>query len=195
MTLSDEARRRLADIVALQPTKNGELQDRWGMESGSEVHQYLESELKEYYYRDENSLVRATAEAADLVDVKPGVEGEGDDLVVRVPPLQYGIVEVLAGPDQRPESVVSVLHKLRDAGHDPTVDEVRSGLRSLADKGVVTVERRTVPTFRLAVARADLEVEPLADRDGRSADDSSPETTDETVAEELETEFEGVTDA
>jgi len=163
MTLSDEARERLADVVALQPTKNGELQERWGMESGSEVHQFLESELKEYYYRDENSLIRATAEAADLVDVDPGVEGDGDDLTVRVPPLQYHIVEVVAGPDERTESVVSVLHELRDAGHDADVAAVRSGLRSLADKGVLTVERRTVPTFGLAVAREDLAVERLED--------------------------------
>ncbi|MFB6171710.1 MAG: DUF5797 family protein [Haloarculaceae archaeon] len=163
MTLADEARKRLADVVALQPTKNSELQERWGMESGSDVHQYLESELKEYYYRDENSLIRATAEAADLVGVEPGVEGDGDDLVVRVPPLQYQIAEVLAGPDERSESVVSVLHKLRERGRDPAVDEVRTGLRGLADKGVVAVERRTVPTFRLAVPRADLDIEPLED--------------------------------
>lgn len=197
MTLSDEARQRLADIVALQPTKNGDLQERWNMESGSEVHQYLESELKEYYYRDENSLIRATAKAADLVDVEPGVEGEGDDLVVRVPPLQYGIVEVLASPDERPQSVVSVLHALRDAGHDPSVDDVRSGLRSLADKGVVTVERRTVPTFRLAVAREDLEVEQLEDHEPSTTDtkEAADDSEEQTVLEELETEFEGVSDA
>jgi hypothetical protein len=189
MTLSEEARGRLADIVALQPTKNGDLQDRWGMESGSEVHQYLESELKEYYYRDENSLIRATAEAADLVDVEPGIEGEGDDLTVRLPPLQYAAVDVLAGPEERSESVVAVLHKLRDAGHDPTVDEVRSALRGLADKGVVTVERRTVPTFRLAVTREELDVERLEDP-GDGASDSGPAEPDERDA--LGSEFEDV---
>jgi hypothetical protein len=162
MTLSEEAEQRLADIVALQPTKNRELQERWGMESGSEVHQYLEGELKEYYYRDEKSLIRATDEAAELVGVKPGVEGgEDGPRVVRVPALQFAILEVIAGPDEDSESVVSVLHKLRDAGHDPEVDEVRSALRSLADKGVLEIIKRTVPTFRLRVARDDLEVEPL----------------------------------
>ena len=161
--LSAEATERLGDVVALQPTKNKELQERWGMESGSEVHSYLEEELKEYYYRDENSLIRATADAADLVDVKPGVESdaEGAPSAVRVPALQVGIIEVLAGPDEEAESVVSVLHKLRDAGFDPEVDDVREGLRSLANKGVVTSERRTVPVFRLAVDRDELEVEPL----------------------------------
>ncbi|MFW5905887.1 MAG: DUF5797 family protein, partial [archaeon] len=34
MTLSEAALKRLADVVALQPTKNAELQDRWEMESG-----------------------------------------------------------------------------------------------------------------------------------------------------------------
>ncbi|WP_255196995.1 DUF5797 family protein [Halorarius litoreus] len=162
--LDEEAESRLGDIVALQPTKNKELQERWGMESGSEVHQYLESELKQYYYRDENSLIRATQEAAELVGVEPGVEGDGEaggPRVIRVPELQKGIVEVVAGPDEESESVVSVLHKLRDAGFDPEVDEVRSGLRSLANKGVVTTVRRTVPTYKLTVAREDIEVELL----------------------------------
>ncbi len=162
--LSEKAASRLGDIVALQPTKNKELQERWGLESGSEVHQYLESELKPYYYRDENSLIRATAEAAELVGVEPGLESDeevGGPRVIRVPELQKGIVAVVAGPDEESESVVSVLHKLRDAGYDPDVDDVRSGLRSLANKGVVTTIRRTVPTYKLTVDREDLEVEVL----------------------------------
>ena len=164
MTLSEEARDRLADVVELQPTKNSELQDRWEMDSGSEVHQYLESELSDYYYRDDNSLIRATAEANDLVDVEPGVEAPDDDggvpSVVRVPELQAQILEVLAGPDERSESVVSVLHSLREAyGVDPDTDDVRSGLQSLRRKGVVEVEYRSVPTFRLAVERDEIDVE------------------------------------
>jgi hypothetical protein len=157
MTLSEEAESRLADLVALQPTKNSELQDRWGMESGSEVHQYLESELKEYYYRDEDSLIRATPEAADLVGMEVGED------IVRVPELQARILDVIAGPDEEPQSVVSVLHALRETGLDPDTDAVRSGLRSLEDKGVVEVISKTVPTFRLAVAREDLQVEMLDD--------------------------------
>ncbi|RQH03463.1 DUF5797 family protein [Natrarchaeobius oligotrophus] len=163
MTLSEEARERLADVVELQPTKNSELQDRWGMESGSEVHQYLEGELGDYYFRDDNSLIRATAEAADLVDVEPGIETDPDEegapSRIRVPERQAQIVEVLAGPDERSESVVSVLHKLRDrfdVDHD--AEDVRSDLQSLRRKDVVEVEYRTVPTFRLAVSRDDLEV-------------------------------------
>jgi hypothetical protein len=164
MTLSEEARERLADVVELQPTKNAELQERWGLESGSEVHRYLESELSEYYYRDEDSLIRATPEAADLVDVEPGVESGDGETVVRVPELQRQTFEVLAGPEERSQSVVSVLHGLRDEfGIDPAADEVRSTLQSLRRKGVVEVEYRSVPTFRRAAPREDVRVE---SRDG-----------------------------
>ncbi|MFC7155517.1 DUF5797 family protein [Halomarina halobia] len=155
MPLSEEAKERLRDVVELQPTKNAELLDRWDLDSGSEVHRYLESELKDYYFRDENSLIRATAEASELVGVDPS------DEVIRVPELQVRITEVVAGPDEDPESVVSVLHKLHDAGIDAEVDEVRSGLRSLQDKGIVEVVRQTVPTFRLALPREDLAVDSL----------------------------------
>ncbi|OVE84817.1 DUF5797 family protein [Natronolimnobius baerhuensis] len=163
MTLSEEAKGRLADVVELQPTKNSELQDRWGVESGSEVHQYLENELGDYYFRDDNSLIRATAEANDLVDVEPGIESDPDSdgapSRIRVPELQAQIVDVLAGPEEESESVVSVLHSLREAYDvDPSAEDVRSGLQSLRRKDVVEVEYRTVPTFRLAVDRDDLEV-------------------------------------
>lgn len=162
MTLSEEATERLADVVELQPTKNAELQERWGMESGSEVHGYLEDELGDYYFRDDNSLIRATAEAAELVDVEPGVVSDADDGVpsrIRVPELHAQIVAVLAAPDEKSESVVSVLHAIREEFDvDPTAEEVRSGLQSLRRKGVVEIEYRTVPTFRLAVDRDELEV-------------------------------------
>lgn len=160
MTLSEEARERLADVVSHQPTKNAELQERWGMESGSEVHQYLENELSEYYYRDEDSLIRATPDAADLVDVDPGIEGGEDGTVIRVPELQGRVFEVLAGPEERSQSVVSVLQELRsEFGIDPEVGDVRSALQSLKRKGVVEVEYRTVPTFRKAAPREDVTVE------------------------------------
>ncbi|WP_132057711.1 DUF5797 family protein [Halorussus amylolyticus] len=162
MTLSEEARERLADLVELQPTKNSELQDRWGLESGSEVHQYLETELKDYYYRDDNSLIRATGEAADLVDVEPGVvadEESGVPEAIRVPELQKQVFEVVAGPDDESESVVSVLNKLREEfGIDPEAEDVRSALQALRRKGVVEVVYRTVPTFKLTVARDEVEV-------------------------------------
>ncbi|MFB6121358.1 MAG: DUF5797 family protein [Halobacteriaceae archaeon] len=158
MDLSEEARERLADIVELQPTKNADLQERWDMESGSEVHQYLEAELRDYYYRDEDSLVRATAEAADLVSDL--VDTEDVEQTVSVTDLESKVIGVLAGPEERSESVVSVLHKIRDKyDADPSADEVRRALQRLKRKGVVTTEYRTVPTFRLATSRDELSVE------------------------------------
>ncbi|MDS0281302.1 DUF5797 family protein [Haloarcula onubensis] len=156
MTLSEEATERLADIVARQPTKNGELQELWGMDSGSEVHQYLESALKEYYYRNENSLICATPEATELVGGSPD---DNPAPRMTVSPLQGTIVEGLAGPDEEPMSVVATLQAVRAAGEDPEVDDVRSALRSLADMGVVETVQKTVPTFRLAVAREDLDLD------------------------------------
>lgn len=58
--LADREQERIVDLVRLQPTKNAELQGQWGLDSGSEVHQYLESQLKEYYYRDSDGYIRAT---------------------------------------------------------------------------------------------------------------------------------------
>jgi len=172
MTLSEEARERLADVVALQPTKNGELQQRWGMASGSDVHGYLESALGEYYYRDENSLIRATDEAAALVDVEPGV-ADGDDGrpdSARLEALEATAFDVLAGPDERSESVVSVLHSVR-AEHDvdPAAEDVRKALRSLVRSNLAETEQRTVPTFRRTVAadEVDIEVDPREDRGTR----------------------------
>jgi hypothetical protein len=161
MTLSAAERERLADIVRLQPTKNKELQDRWGMESGSEVHGYLEEHLSDYYYRNENSYICATPEAAELTGVDPGVEGDEEGIeVIRVPELEAQVFEVVAGPDERSESVVSVLQKVREAfDADPEVDAVREALQSLRRKGVVEVVYRTVPTFKLAVERDDVDVE------------------------------------
>jgi len=165
MSLTDEERGRLADIVRLQPTKNGELQDAWGLESGSEVHQYLESHLKEYYYRDDDSLIRSTAEANDLVDVEPGIEADavakgGAPETIRVPELEARVFEVVAGPDERSQSVVAVLNAVREAFDlDRDVDEVRRALRSLERKNVVEVVYRTVPTFKLAVERDEITVE------------------------------------
>ena len=159
MTLSEQAQERLADVVELQPTKNAELQERWEMDSGSEVHAYLEEQLKEYYYRNEDSLICATPEANELVGDE--VEGEVNEQVVTAPPLQAATIDVLPDHDAEPQSVVATLHALRDEGFDPEpdVDDVRSALRSLTEKGVVARVQKTVPTYRLAVERDALDVE------------------------------------
>ncbi len=162
MGLSDRDRNRLADIVELQPTKNATLQERWGLESGSEVHHYLEETLSEYYFRDDNSLIRATDEAAELVDVEPGVEGGGDDerLILRVPELERQVIAVLPGPEEESMSVVAVLHRLRDEFDiDPPVEEVREAIANLRRKDAVAVTYRLVPTYTLAVSREQLTVE------------------------------------
>lgn len=161
--LTEEERDRLSDLVALQPTKNAELADRWGLDGGKAVHAYLEEHLKEQYYRDDNSLICATPEAADLVDAAPGIEDGADgQRIVRVPDVQFHVLTVLADHDERSQSVVSVLHDVRDTGAlDPTNDEIREALRSLANKGIVEKIQRTVPTYRLATPRADLQVEHL----------------------------------
>ena len=191
MGLDEEAEARLADIVTLQPTKNKELQDRWEMDSGSEVHQYLENELKEYYYRDDDSLIRATAEAAELTGVEPGVppeEAGGEDGIpqtVRVPELHAQVLDVLAGPEERSESVVSVLGKLRERFDiDPEAEAVRSALQSLKRKGVVEVEYRTVPTFRLAVERSAFDVENIDDPDRAGDDRSGDEEVDDETGDD-----------
>ncbi|MFC6725819.1 DUF5797 family protein [Halobium palmae] len=167
MSLTEEEEERLADVVRLQPTKNKELQEKWGLEGGSEVHRYLENHLKDYYYRDDNSLIRATTEAAELVGVEPAVEAEDgresvDEVpeVIRVPELQAQVFRVVAGPDDRTESVVSVLNKLREEyGVDPEAGDIRSALQSLRRKNVVEIEYRTVPTFRRVVELDEIEVE------------------------------------
>jgi hypothetical protein len=159
MTLSEEARERLADLVALQPTKNSELQDRWGLDSGSDVHQYLEDHLRDYYYRDEDSMIRATAEASELVG---DVDEDGEAPAVHMSDTERKVFAVIAGPDERSESVVSVLHAVRDEYGDDAAalesGDVRRALQTLKRKGIVAVENRTVPTYRLAVPRDDVTV-------------------------------------
>lgn len=159
MALAADDRKRLADIVELQPTKNAELQERWGLDSGSEVHQYLESTLADYYYRDDNSLIRATDEAAELVDVKPGVEeDDGGQMVVRVPELERDIIAVLPDPDEQSISVVATLDRL-SRNEATSVDDVRAALQRLKRKGVAEVVYRIVPTYRLAKPRDSIVVE------------------------------------
>lgn len=156
--LSKEALERLGDIVELQPTKNKALQERWGMESGSEVHQYLESELRDYYYRDENSLIRTTAEGASIVGDETG---EHVEMAVHLSDVERDIFEVIPGPDEESQSVVSVLHAVRDNFDRPDLEagEVRRALQTMKRKGIVEVIYRTVPTFRLAVPKDEIDIE------------------------------------
>jgi hypothetical protein len=155
MTLSEEAEERLGELVELQPTKNAELQERWGLDSGSEVHSYLESELGNYYYRNDNSLICATPEAEAIAGVEGATTGER---VVGGSRLQQLTLDELPGPDEEPQSVVATLHDL-EGSIDTSVDEVRSALHDLSDKGLVERIRKSVPTFRLALERENVSIE------------------------------------
>lgn len=187
MTLSEDEKARLADVVQLQPTKNKQLQDRWGLDSGSAVHQYLENHLQEYYYRDDNSLIRATDEAANVADVDPGIEGDDIPSVIRVSPLQASIFEHVAGPDARSQSVVSVLQTVREVTEEePTVDDVREALESLRRKGVLERIYRTVPTYRCITERESIDVERLGAVDTDTGTDTD---TDTAIIERIESDF------
>ena len=57
-----------------------------------------------------------------------------------------------------------MLNKVREEyGVDPEAGDVRRALQSLRRKNVVEVIYRTVPTFRLAVPREEIEVVVAAD--------------------------------
>jgi len=58
---------RLSDIVELQPTSNSELQNRWNMESGSEVYQYLSQNLDDFYERNEENKIVANRSAERFI--------------------------------------------------------------------------------------------------------------------------------
>lgn len=65
--LPSEQQTRLLDLFNLEPTSNSELKEKWGMASGSEVHNYLDSMMKQFYFRDEDSYIRLTEEGKELV--------------------------------------------------------------------------------------------------------------------------------
>ena len=174
MALSEEARERLADIVELQPTKNATLQEQWGLDSGSEVHQYLESALGEYYYRNADSLICATPQAEALL----GDGVETGTLRVAGEKLDRAVVAALPDPDERPRSVVATLHAVRESGRDPGVDAVRSSLHRLVERGVAERVEQTVPTFRLTHERDQIEIAVETDSSTTSEADTSGSDSD-----------------
>lgn len=66
--LDGEELRRLTQLAELAPTKNSELADAWGCDSGSEVYQYLSSHLEEYYTRNEDKLMVLTEKGERMVE-------------------------------------------------------------------------------------------------------------------------------
>jgi hypothetical protein len=106
---------RIVDLVRLQPTKNAELQDQWGLDTGSDVHQYLESQFKDYYYRDDDGYIRATDAAEEFVqnhqDVYQDVT-EPDNEPEEAPNLQHR------------DLVIALVTLTQELGHLPSADEI-----------------------------------------------------------------------
>jgi curved DNA-binding protein CbpA len=67
-TLTEQDAGRIEDIIELQPTTNSQLQKRWDMDSGSEVHQYLEDVISNFYERNSNKKIVATNSAERLIN-------------------------------------------------------------------------------------------------------------------------------
>jgi hypothetical protein len=59
---------RVADLVRLAPTSNGELADTWGMIDGREAWSYLNMELQDYFERDSDQKIQPTATARELIE-------------------------------------------------------------------------------------------------------------------------------
>lgn len=115
VTLPKREQERVVDLVRLQPTKNAELQDQWGLASGSNVHQYLESQLKRYYYRDDDGYIRATDEAEEFVQNQQEVYQdvtEPDNEPEEAPDLQ------------RRDLVIALVTLTQELGHLPSADEI-----------------------------------------------------------------------
>jgi len=65
--LSQQDIRRLQDISKLAPTKNRELVAEWGFDDGSELYQYLSSNLRPYYERNHDSLIILSDEGEEVL--------------------------------------------------------------------------------------------------------------------------------
>jgi len=80
--------------------------------------------------------------------------------VIRVESPAYELCETLPDHDEPHISVVAALQAIRsETDLETDVDAVRDALASLRKKDAVEMEREVVPTFRMAVPRAELTVE------------------------------------
>lgn len=64
----EETIRRLTQLVELAPTKNSELAEAWGYDSGSEVYHYLSSNLRDFYTRNDDKLIVPTEAGESAVE-------------------------------------------------------------------------------------------------------------------------------
>ncbi len=65
--LTERDLRRLQDIADLEPTKNGELVDEWGYDSGSDLYQYLSSNIDEFYERNSDKYIILSEKGREAV--------------------------------------------------------------------------------------------------------------------------------
>ena len=113
MNLAEREQKRVVDLVRLQPTKNAELQDQWGLDSGSEIHQYLESELKDYYYRDDDGYIWASDTGEVFAQNHHDVIQPED--------------EPEEAPDlRRRDLVIALVTLTQEVGHLPSQEEVNT---------------------------------------------------------------------
>lgn len=116
--LVEREQERVVDLVRLQPTKNGELQDKWDLASGSEVHQYLESYLKEYYYRDDDGYIQASEAAEEFAQESQEVYQD-----VTAPESKPNIKNTTPDLQQR-DLVIALVRLTQELGHLPSADEI-----------------------------------------------------------------------
>nr|WP_267900547.1 DUF5797 family protein [Halocatena pleomorpha] len=115
-TLPEREQEQVVDLVRRQPTRNVRLQDRWGLNDGNEIRQYFESELKNYYYRDDDGYIRATDVAEEFTQnhqdlyqdvTRPEDEPEEKQIDLR-----------------RRDLVIALVSLTQELGHLPSAEEI-----------------------------------------------------------------------
>lgn len=66
--ISQAKREHVADLVRLQPVEASDLDLRWSLPSGANVHGYLKSELADYHFRDGDDMIWASDAAEALIN-------------------------------------------------------------------------------------------------------------------------------
>jgi len=129
-TLTATKRDRIEDLVHLQPTKNATLQNRWDLASGSDVHEYLNSELADYHFRDAESLIWASDKAEALVN------GDTSSRADSTPSISDSDVEIDSNQKQPADS--ELLDEIRQL--QSTLGEVPTKIE-MANKGAYPVSQ------------------------------------------------------
>jgi len=113
---NETARDRLADIRELEPTSNAELRDRWGLDSTKNVARYIEDELGEHTYRDDDARIRADPADAGSGGDTPDTTNTGAPDENTDPPADEDTIEI---PEEEFDGVISeVKEEAREAGRE-----------------------------------------------------------------------------